>query len=115
MQYGSEGDQPQEGYSLQEQFIQEGPDVLKLVYQIDSVDVITEIEAASARMDNTDGSVICYIILVYENPYRLHVVVTSNAEEDLQRLRALDTIGVLEIECTPANTNSLYDLYEQKH
>ena len=39
---------------------------------------------------------------VYENPYRLHVVVTSNAEEDLQRLRDLDTLGgVLEIEYAP--------------
>ena len=30
---------------------------------------------------------------VYENPYRLHVVVTSNAENDLSKLKAFDTIG----------------------
>ncbi len=53
---------------------------------------------------------------VYENPYRLHVVVTSNAEEDLQRLRNLDTIGgVLEIEYAPENTNGRQDYYEQKN
>ena len=53
---------------------------------------------------------------VYENPYRLHIVVTSNAEEDLQRLRDLDTIGgVMEIEYVPENTNSRHDLYEQKN
>ena len=53
---------------------------------------------------------------VYENPYRLHVVVTSNAEEDLQRLRDLDTLGgVLEIEYAPENTNGRYDLDKQKH
>lgn len=50
---------------------------------------------------------------VYENPYRLHVVVTSNAEEDLQKLWDLDTAGgVLEIEYSPAGINSLE---EQKH
>ena len=53
---------------------------------------------------------------VYENPYRLHVVVTSNAEEDLQRLRDLDTIGGgMEIEYVPENTNSRHNLYEQKN
>lgn len=36
---------------------------------------------------------------VYENPYRLHVVVSSNAESDLSKLKAFDTIGgALEIE-----------------
>ena len=36
---------------------------------------------------------------VYENPYRLHIIVTSNAETDLSKLKAFDTIGgALEIE-----------------
>ena len=36
---------------------------------------------------------------VYENPYQLHVVVSSNAESDLSKLKAFDTIGgALEIE-----------------
>ena len=53
---------------------------------------------------------------VYENPYRLHIVVTSNAEEDLQRLRDLDTIGgVMEIEYVPENINSRHNLYEQQN
>lgn len=39
---------------------------------------------------------------VYENPYRLHVVVTSDAEEDLQKLWDLDSAGgVLEVEYAP--------------
>lgn len=41
---------------------------------------------------------------VYENPYRLNIVVTSDSEDDLQKLRDLDTVGgVLEIEYVPAN------------
>lgn len=36
---------------------------------------------------------------VYENPYRLHVVVSSNSKDDLGKLKAFDTIGgALEIE-----------------
>lgn len=30
---------------------------------------------------------------VYENPYRLHVTVSSNAEDDLAKLKVFDTIG----------------------
>lgn len=45
---------------------------------------------------------------LYENPYRLHVVVTSDAEEDLQKLKDLDTIGgVLEIEYSSAKINKM--------
>lgn len=40
---------------------------------------------------------------VYENPYRLHIVVTSNSEDDLQKLLELDSMGgALEIEYDPA-------------
>ncbi len=36
---------------------------------------------------------------VYEDPYRLHVTVSSNSEEDLAKLKAFDTAGgALEIE-----------------
>ena len=81
-----------------------------------SLEYVTELQTkvSSAMMNHEVPFVISSS--VYENPYRLHVVVTSNAEEDLQKLRDLDTIGgVLEIEYTSANTNSLYDLYEQKN
>lgn len=41
---------------------------------------------------------------VYENPYRLHIVVTSDAEGDLEKLRSLDTLGgVMEIEYAAEN------------
>lgn len=41
---------------------------------------------------------------VYENPYRLHVTVTSNSESDLQKLKDMDTLGgVLEIEYVNEN------------
>ena len=81
-----------------------------------SLEYVTELQAkvSSAMMNHEMPFVISSS--VYENPYRLHVVVTSNAEEDLQRLRDLDTIGgVMEIEYVPENTNSRHDLYEQKH
>ena len=40
---------------------------------------------------------------VYENPYRLHIVVTSTADNDLSKLKAFDTIGgALEIEYNAA-------------
>ena len=81
-----------------------------------SLEYVTELQTkvSSALMNHEVPFVISSS--VYENPYRLHVVVTSNAEEDLQKLQDLDTIGgVLEIEYSPANTNSLYDLYEQKN
>lgn len=43
---------------------------------------------------------------VYENPYRLHIVVTSNLESDLQKLLELDSLGgALEIEYAPGNIN----------
>ena len=42
---------------------------------------------------------------VYENPCRLHIVVTSREESDIQKLLGLDTLGgVMEIEYTAANT-----------
>lgn len=81
-----------------------------------SLEYVTELQAkvSSAMMNHEMPFVISSS--VYENPYRLHIVVTSNAEEDLQRLRDLDTIGeVMEIEYVPENTNSRHDLYEQKH
>ena len=81
-----------------------------------SLEYVTELQTkvSSAMMNHEMPFVISSS--VYENPYRLHVVVTSNAEEDLQRLRDLDTIGgVLEIEYVPENTNSRQDLYEQKN
>ena len=43
---------------------------------------------------------------VYENPYRLHIVVTSNSQSDLQKLLELDTMGgALEIEYFPGGVN----------
>ena len=81
-----------------------------------SLEYVTELQTkvSSAMMNHEMPFVISSS--VYENPYRLHVVVTSNAEEDLQRLRDLDTIGGgMEIEYVPENTNSRHDLYEQKN
>lgn len=81
-----------------------------------SLEYVTELQTkvSSAMMNHEMPFVISSS--VYENPYRLHIVVTSNAEEDLQRLRDLDTIGGgMEIEYVPENTNSRHDLYEQKN
>lgn len=94
---------------------EDGPETI--LYENTNTDVsleyVTELQTkvSSAMMNHEVPFVISSS--VYENPYRLHVVVTSNAEEDLQKLRDLDTIGgVLEIEYRPADSNSLY---EQKH
>lgn len=47
---------------------------------------------------------------VYENPYRLHVVVTTDSEDELEKLRALDTEGgILEIEYAPDSSNGLLE------
>lgn len=47
---------------------------------------------------------------VYESPYRLHIVVTSNAESDLQKLQELDSAGgTLEIEYNPVKVNAVED------
>ena len=78
-----------------------------------SLEYVTELQTkvSSAMMNHEMPFVISSA--VYENPYRLHVVVISNAEEDIQKLQDLDTIGgVLEIEYSTANINKLY---EQKH
>ncbi len=78
-----------------------------------SLEYVTELQTkvSSAMMNHEMPFVISSA--VYENPYRLHVVVISNAEEDIQKLQDLDTIGgVLEIEYSTGNINNLY---EQKH
>jgi len=52
---------------------------------------------------------------VYENPYRLHIVVTSNSEGDLQKLLELDSMGgALEIEYDSANVNRIEDFISDK-
>ena len=70
------------------------------------LDDITELQnKVSAAMINGD---LPFVIssAVYENPYRLHIVVTSNAESDLQKLLELDFVGgVIEIEYVPAGVN----------
>ena len=63
------------------------------------MEYITELQAKiSAAMSNGNLPFVSSSA-VYENPYRLHVVVTSTAETDLSKLEAFDTIGgALEIE-----------------
>lgn len=73
-----------------------------------SLEYVTELQnkVSSAMINHELPFVISSA--VYENPYRLHVVVTSDAEDDLQELKALDTAGgVLEIEYNTQNTNFL--------
>lgn len=67
--------------------------------EVITLEYITELQAkVSAAMSNGDLPFVSSSA-VYENPYRLHVVVTSNAENDLSKLKAFDTIGgALEIE-----------------
>lgn len=64
-----------------------------------TLEAITELQArVSASMSNGELPFVSSSA-VYENPYRLHIVVSSNAERDLSKLKAFDTIGgALEIE-----------------
>lgn len=64
-----------------------------------SLEYVTELQTkVSSAMTNHEMPFVISSA-VYENPYRLHVVVTSNAEEDLQKLLDLDMAGgALEIE-----------------
>ena len=75
-----------------------------------TLEYITELQAkVSTAMSNGDLPFVSSSA-VYENPYRLHVVVSSNAENDLSKLEAFDTIGgALEIEYD-ANPISVEDV-----
>lgn len=78
--------------------------------EVITLEYITELQAkVSAAMSNGDLPFVSSSA-VYENPYRLHVVVSSNAENDLSKLEAFDTIGgALEIEYA-ANPISVEDV-----
>lgn len=71
----------------------------KTFNEVITLEYITELQAkVSTAMRHGDLPFVSSSA-VYENPYRLHVVVSSNAENDLSKLEAFDTIGgALEIE-----------------
>ena len=73
-----------------------------------SLDDVTELQnRVSAAMINRDLPFVTSSA-VYENPYRLHIVVTSNLESDLQKLFELDYVGgIIEIEYVSTNANRL--------
>lgn len=64
-----------------------------------SLEYVTELQAkVSSAMINHELPFVTESA-VYENPYRLHVVVATDSAEELEKLKALDTEGgVLEIE-----------------
>lgn len=73
-----------------------------------SLEEITELQnrVSSAMINHELPFVISSAI--YENPYRLHIEVTSDTESDLQKLLELDTLGgVLEIEYAAGNESRL--------
>lgn len=58
-----------------------------------TLEYVTELQTkVSTAMSNGELSFVSSSA-VYENPYRLHVVVSSNADHDLAKLKAFDTIG----------------------
>lgn len=58
-----------------------------------TLEYITELQAkVSTAMSNGELPFVSSSA-VYENPYRLHITVSSNAEDDLTKLKAFDTIG----------------------
>ena len=79
-------------------------------HEVITLEYITELQAkVSTAMSHGDLPFVSSSA-VYENPYRLHVVVSLNAENDLSKLEAFDTIGgALEIEYD-ANPISVEDV-----
>lgn len=58
-----------------------------------TLEYITELQAeVSTAMSNGELPFVSSSA-VYENPYRLHITVSSNAEKDVAKLKAFDTIG----------------------
>lgn len=90
-----------------------------LLYQAEntnaSLEYVTELQTkVSNAMINQELPFVT-VSAVYENPYRLHVVVTTDSEEELEKLKALDTEGgVLEIEYAAGSINKLQELIEKK-
>ena len=70
--------------------------------EVITLEYITELQAkVSEAMRNGDLPFVSSSA-VYENPYRLQITVSSNAEDDLAKLKAFDTIGgALEIVYDP--------------
>ncbi|MDE6641365.1 MAG: hypothetical protein K2K63_12660 [Acetatifactor sp.] len=80
------------------------------IFRIQATNTDAGLEYVTELQDRVSGAMINqelpFVIAssVYENPYRLHVVVTSDSEEDLQKLLDLDSLGgVLEIEYTASD------------
>lgn len=68
-----------------------------------TLEYITELQAKISNAMSNQELPFVTSTAVYENPYRLHIVVTSRAEDDMAKLRAFDTIGgALEIEYSEA-------------
>lgn len=106
-----EGKQPEENPS--NDFIEEQHDETAKVStkEVDDTDItleyVTELQNKVSNAMINDELPFVVSSAVYENPYRLHVTVTSNAESDLQKLKAFDKLGALEIEYTSENVNIL--------
>lgn len=75
-----------------------------------SLEYITELQdRVSSAMTNGELAFVA-LSAVYENPYRLHVEVTTDSEGDLERLKELDTLGgAIEIEYISAGRLFLED------
>lgn len=78
-----------------------------------SLEYVTELQTkVSNAMVNGELPFVIYSA-VYENPNRLHLKVTSDAESDIETLKSFDTLGgVMEIEYTTQN-NMLEDGLEK--
>lgn len=108
------GDNPDQGETDPIGQVNDGPDApKKLLSQATNTDAgseyVTELQdKVSDAMRNGELPFVV-VSAVYENPYRLHVVVTSDAEEDLQKLWDLDSAGgVLEVEYAPGYSIHLH-------
>ena len=58
-----------------------------------TLEYITELQAKISEAMRNGNLPFVSSSAVYENPYRLQVTVSSNAEDDLAKLKAFDTIG----------------------
>lgn len=102
---GTDEEESAQGAQEQEESAGGGKLLCEITNREAGLDEITQLQdrVSSAMMAGELPFVISSA--VYENPYRLQIMVTSDAEEDLEKIKALDTLGgVMEIEYTGTNT-----------
>ena len=84
------------------------------VSEVITLEYITELQAKVSTAMSKGELPFVSSSAIYENPYQLHVIVSSNEENDLSKLKAFDTMGgALEIEYDDENHISVEAIIEE--